>query len=83
MGVVPEEVRELDVDAGRVALVAVALILVLAHPIEPQILRWPAIILLIVCTALGAPVFTALGGIALILVDPEHGDRADDGQKLP
>jgi len=50
-----------------VALVAVALILVLAHPIEPQTLRWPAIILLIVCTALGAPVFTTLGGIALIL----------------
>jgi tripartite ATP-independent transporter DctM subunit len=50
-----------------VAIAAMAIVLVFAHPIEPQSLRWPALILLVVCTALGAPVFTAIGGIALIL----------------
>ena len=36
--------------------------------IEPEQLRWPAMILLLVSVALGAPIFTALGGAALILL---------------
>lgn len=46
------------------ALLAIALL----HPIDPEKLRWPALILLVICTLLGAPVFTAIGGIALILL---------------
>ncbi len=37
-------------------------------PVDPQTLRWPAMILLLVAVALGAPIFTALGGAALILL---------------
>lgn len=36
--------------------------------ITPEKLRWPAMILLFVAVALGAPVFTALGGTALIML---------------
>ncbi len=37
-------------------------------PVAPEHLRWPALGVLIVAVALGAPVFTALGGAALILL---------------
>ncbi|MBK8477644.1 MAG: TRAP transporter large permease subunit [Opitutaceae bacterium] len=36
--------------------------------VEPEQLRWPAMIVLLVSVALGAPIFTALGGAALILL---------------
>jgi C4-dicarboxylate transporter, DctM subunit len=36
-------------------------------PVSPEKLRWPAIAVLFVATVLGAPVFTTLGGLALIL----------------
>lgn len=36
-------------------------------PIPPERLRWPAMGILLVAVALGAPVFTGLGGAALIL----------------
>ncbi len=50
--------------ALAVGLAAVAL----WAPVDPQALRWPAMILLFVAVALGAPIFTALGGAALILL---------------
>jgi len=50
--------------ALAVGFVAVAL----WAPIEPQHLRWPAMIVLLVAVAMGAPIFTALGGAALILL---------------
>lgn len=36
--------------------------------ITPEKLRWPGMILLLIAVALGAPVFTALGGTALIML---------------
>lgn len=36
--------------------------------VDPEQLRWPAMILLLISVALGAPIFTALGGAALILL---------------
>jgi C4-dicarboxylate transporter DctM subunit len=36
-------------------------------PVSPEKLRWPAIAVLFIATLLGAPVFTTLGGLALIL----------------
>lgn len=38
-----------------------------ASPLDPARLIWPALVLLLIATGLGAPVFTALGGAALIL----------------
>ena len=55
---------------GRgLALALAALItgLVLGLPVEPTRLMTPALALLVLSTLLGAPVFTALGGAALIL----------------
>ncbi len=37
-------------------------------PVAPENLRWPGMILLLVSVLLGAPVFTALGGAAMILL---------------
>lgn len=37
-------------------------------PIPAEKLRWPGIITLLLATAMGGPVFTALGGAALILI---------------
>jgi C4-dicarboxylate transporter, DctM subunit len=56
----------------RGRLVALALFAVLAVvawkcPVAAERVRWPAIALLLVATVLGAPVFTTLGGLALIL----------------
>ncbi|MFT3830681.1 MAG: TRAP transporter large permease subunit [Opitutaceae bacterium] len=44
-------------------------LLAFAHgtSIAPEQLRWPAMIVLLLSVALGAPIFTALGGAALIL----------------
>jgi len=56
--------------AGRavsVFLVALVLLVVAHPPLSPDHLVVPAFILLLAATALGAPVFTALGGAALIL----------------
>lgn len=36
--------------------------------ITPDKLRWPGMILLVIAVALGAPIFTALGGVALIML---------------
>lgn len=36
-------------------------------PVEPESWRWPLIILLLVATFLGAPIFSVLGGASLIL----------------
>ncbi|MSU57502.1 MAG: TRAP transporter large permease subunit [Pedosphaera sp.] len=50
-------------------LFAAAIVAVAAwSPIEPEKLRWPGMILLLIAVALGAPVFTALGGTALIML---------------
>lgn len=38
-----------------------------AAPADPAALRWPAIIVLLLAVALGAPIFAGLGGAALIL----------------
>ena len=48
-------------------LVGMVLYLVARPPVDPQHLVVPAFIALLLATALGAPVFTALGGAALIL----------------
>jgi len=56
--------------AGRAVaalLVGMILYVVARPPVEPSLLVVPAFIGLLVATALGAPVFTALGGAALIL----------------
>ncbi len=49
------------------AFLAVVLV-VNGREIDPEPLRWPAMIVLLVSVALGAPIFTALGGAALILL---------------
>jgi C4-dicarboxylate transporter, DctM subunit len=48
-------------------LVGMTLYVVARPPVDPPLLVVPAFIALLVATALGAPVFTALGGAALIL----------------
>jgi C4-dicarboxylate transporter, DctM subunit len=53
---------------AAVGLAGVVVALVLSQAIEPAQLRWPGLILLGVATVLGAPVFTAIGGIALIFL---------------
>jgi tripartite ATP-independent transporter DctM subunit len=55
---------------GRmVALVLIGALVAAARfaPIPPEQLKWPALVMLIVATVLGAPIFTTLGGAALIL----------------
>ena len=55
---------------GRCAtlgLIALAIGVALAAPMAPATLKWPALAVLAVATVLGAPVFTTLGGAALIL----------------
>jgi tripartite ATP-independent transporter DctM subunit len=56
---------------GRLATlgVAAAVAAICAwSPIPPEQLRWPGMVALFAATILGAPVFTVLGGAALILV---------------
>ena len=56
--------------AGRAGTLAIAAIVVwtaLHPPLDPERLVWPAMILLIVATILGTPIFITLGGAALIL----------------
>lgn len=56
---------------GRLVTLAIALIVVAVGcwtSIPPEKLRWPGLIALLAATALGAPVFTALGGAALVLI---------------
>lgn len=51
------------------AIITVALVAERAGAtITPDKLRWPGMILLLLAVALGAPVFTALGGTALIML---------------
>jgi tripartite ATP-independent transporter DctM subunit len=55
---------------GRVAVLALAAAFVavaLWSPVSPEQMKWPALAVLLVATVLGAPVFTTLGGAALIL----------------
>jgi C4-dicarboxylate transporter DctM subunit len=55
---------------GRcVALVLVGLFVAVAiwSPLPPEKMKWPAIGVLVVATVLGAPIFTVLGGAAMIL----------------
>lgn len=47
---------------------AVALVQSEGAMLTPEKLRWPGMILLALAVALGAPIFTALGGIALIML---------------
>ncbi len=54
--------------AATFILAAGMIVLALMGPFSPEQLRWPAMIVLCVAVALGAPVFTALGGAALILL---------------
>ena len=56
---------------GRLVTLAVAAgvtVIGLWLPVPPEKLRWPGLAALLAATALGAPVFTALGGAALILI---------------
>lgn len=53
---------------GAAAIVAVGLCWPEEGTLTPASLRWPAIGILLAATMLGAPVFTALGGAALILL---------------
>ncbi|MEI8063284.1 MAG: TRAP transporter large permease subunit [Verrucomicrobiota bacterium] len=48
-------------------LIAVFVAIALWVPVSPEKMKWPALGLLLVATVLGAPVFTTLGGAALIL----------------
>lgn len=55
---------------GRLAAAALCAALLAAClwlPVDPAALRWPALALLLVAAAAGAPVFALLGGAALIL----------------
>jgi len=53
---------------GLTLLLAAALVLLgIYSPVTPEKLLWPALAALLVATILGAPVFTAIGGAALIL----------------
>jgi tripartite ATP-independent transporter DctM subunit len=54
--------------AATFILAAGMIVFALMGPFSPEQLRWPAMIVLCVAVALGAPVFTALGGAALILL---------------
>jgi tripartite ATP-independent transporter DctM subunit len=53
---------------ATLALAVVLIAVALRGPWEPDQLRWPAMAVLAVAVALGAPVFTALGGAAMILL---------------
>ncbi|MBI5380554.1 MAG: TRAP transporter large permease subunit [Opitutae bacterium] len=56
---------------GRLAALALAVALTMVAvwtPVDPAQLRWPAMLLLFAAVALGAPIFTGLGGAALILL---------------
>lgn len=60
-----------DTWRGRLVatLIAAALLgFVTTTSIDPASLRWPAMCVLLVAVVLGAPVFTALGGAAMILL---------------
>jgi tripartite ATP-independent transporter DctM subunit len=53
---------------GLTLLLALAIVLFgIYSPVSPDKLLWPALAALLVATLLGAPVFTAIGGAALIL----------------
>ena len=55
----------------KVATLALAIGLVAAArgvPVSPEQLRWPAMLILFIAVLLGAPIFTALGGAAMILL---------------
>jgi C4-dicarboxylate transporter, DctM subunit len=55
---------------GRIVALSLAAAIILFgvfSPIEPEKCVWPGLIALLVATILGAPVFTAIGGAALIL----------------
>jgi len=54
--------------AATLAIAVALLVFALFGPVAPENLRWPAMILLAIAVALGAPVFTALGGAAMILL---------------
>lgn len=54
--------------ATAFAIVVLLVGLVLWLPVTAEQLRWPALILLLMATLLGAPVFTTLGGAGLILL---------------
>jgi len=52
---------------GAASTTALAAFLILLSPVDPQLLRWPALALVGLATLLGAPVFVGLAGSALIL----------------
>jgi len=52
---------------GAAAITALSAFLLLLSPVDPQLLRWPALALIGLATLLGAPVFVGLAGSALIL----------------
>lgn len=54
--------------AAAVALAALLVTIGLWTPVDPAALRWPALALLGAAVVAGAPIFTALGGAALILL---------------
>jgi TRAP-type C4-dicarboxylate transport system permease small subunit len=53
--------------AGALAVALVALAIGLWTPISPEKLKWPGIAVLLLATAMGAPVFSTIGGAAMIL----------------
>ena len=54
--------------AVTLLLTAVIVWLLLRTPFPPERLVWPGLIALLVATVLGAPIFTTLGGAAMILM---------------
>jgi tripartite ATP-independent transporter DctM subunit len=64
-----------DKRTGRLVTVGIVAVLVLSSvfsPIDPAHLALPALILLLAAAVLGAPIFTVLGGVALILFWSRH-----------
>lgn len=54
--------------AATLVLAAGFIAVALGAGIPPENLRWPAMIVLLLAVIFGAPIFTALGGIALIML---------------
>jgi tripartite ATP-independent transporter DctM subunit len=54
--------------AATLAVAVGLLALAWGLPIAPESLRWPAMVILFMAVVLGAPIFTALGGAAMILL---------------
>jgi len=57
---------------STLALTVTVMLFATFSPVAPEKMLWPALGLLLVATLLGAPVFTGIGGAALILFWADH-----------